>query len=158
MASGCLEICHLTNGWKLQASDRKSKRVVRCMCSHDWCGWISIFACSSADETTAELSFLWSGVRSQFLLFTAAHPAVCVCAIKKLNRNRRQYFFPFSAVVILLWVMRCQRRKNESQSKQRRYQRGCHEKIIYYARERVRARWQQTEKRSTRRIIEIWGK
>jgi hypothetical protein len=62
--------------------------------------WVNFHICllCSDDETTAELSFLWSGVRSQFLLFTALliPQCVCVCAIKKLNRNRRHYFFSSS--------------------------------------------------------------
>jgi len=102
------------------------------------------------DHCGAEL-FMERRALSIFIVHRAAHPAVCVCAIKKLNRNRRHYFFPHptKSIVTVVGHAMSKKKKWKSVKTEARYQRGCHEKIIYYARERVRP---------TRRIIEIWGK
>jgi hypothetical protein len=106
--------------------------------------WVNFHICllcsSSNDETTAELSFLWSGVRSQFLLFTAAHPAVCVCAIKKLNRNRRQYFFLIQQYSYCCGSCDVKEEKMKVSQNRGGISADATKKIIYYARERVRAR------------------
>jgi hypothetical protein len=58
--------------------------------------WVNFHICllCSDDETTAELSFLWSGVRSQFLLFTALLIPQCVCLrYQKIKPQPAALFF-----------------------------------------------------------------